>query len=130
MKIPGLISVLLFSSLLSMAQVERKPSPAKQTDTLVHDPGGNKMDRADRKDLVKELDLTREQKIKLKEIRQENMTKKEMIENDRRLSETEKKSQLHSLQKEQAQKIQAILTDEQKEKFKSMRQEAMNKKNQ
>ena len=130
MKIPLFISVLLFSSLLSLAQVERKPSPAKQTDSVINDPGSNKMDRSEKKDMLKELDLTKEQKIKMKEIRQENKSKKEMIENDSRLSETEKKSRLHALQKEQAQKIQAILTDEQKEKFKAMRQEAMKEKNQ
>jgi Spy/CpxP family protein refolding chaperone len=130
MKIPVFISLLLFSSLLSLAQVERKPSPSKQTDSVVHDPGRNKMDRSEKKELLKELDLTKEQKIKLKEIRQENKSKKEMIENDNQLSETEKKSRLHTLQKEQAQKIQAILTDEQKEKLKAMRQEAMKEKNQ
>ena len=130
MKIPLFISVLLFSSLLSLAQVERKPSPAKQTDSVVDHPGSNKMDRSEKKDMLKELDLTKEQKIKLKEIRQENKSKKEMIENDSRLSETEKKTRLHALQKEQAQKIQAILTDEQKEKLKAMRQEAMKEKNQ
>ena len=130
MKIPTLISILLFSSLLSLAQVERKPSPAKQTDSVVDHPGSNKMDRSEKKDMLKELDLTKEQKIKLKEIRQENKSKKEMIENDSRLSETEKKSRLHALQKEQAQKIQAILTDEQKEKLKAMRQEARKEKNQ
>ena len=130
MKIPGLISVLLFSSLLSLAQVERKPSPAKQTDSVANHPGNNKMDRSEKKELLKELDLTKEQKSKLKEIRQDSKAKKEAIENNTRLSETEKKTQLHALQKEQAQKIQAILTDEQKEKFKTKRQEAMKEKDQ
>ena len=45
------------------------------------------------------------------------------------LSEDEKKKQFRELQKEQAKAIQAILTDEQKEKFKAKRQEAMKENN-
>ena len=129
MKIPGLILVLLFSSLLSLSQIERKPAPAMQTDSVSSNTGSNKMDRSEKKELLKELDLTKEQKIKLKEIRQASMAKKEAIENNNQLSETERKTKLRELQKEQAQNIQAILTNEQKEKFKTMRQEAMKEKN-
>ena len=117
--------VLLLSSIISFAQVERKPTPAKAADSASNAPAGKKMDRSNRKDLLKDLDLSREQKIKLKEIRQGNKTKKEAIENNSQLSEDEKKKQLRELQKEQAKSIQAILTDEQKEKFKAKRQEAM-----
>jgi Spy/CpxP family protein refolding chaperone len=129
MKSPGLVLILLFSSLISFAQVERKPSPAKQADSVSNNPGGNKTDKGSRKDLVKELDLSKEQKGKLKEIRQANMAKKEAIENNSQLSETEKKKQLRDLQKEQAQNILAILTDEQKEKFKASRKKAMKENN-
>ena len=55
--------------------------------------------------------------------------KKEAIENNSQLSESEKKTQLRGLQKEQAQNIQAILTDEQKEKFRSIRQGTKKEKN-
>ena len=50
------------------------------------------------------------------------MAKKETIENNLQLNDQDKKRQLHSLQKEQAQNIQAILTDEQKAKFKKNKQ--------
>ena len=129
MKVPGLILVLLFSSIISFAQIERKTSRAKQTDSVGNTPVENTMDKSSRKDMLKELNLTREQKIKLKEIRQTNMAKKEAIENSSQLSESEKKTQLRGLQKEQAQNIQAILTDEQKEKFRSIRQGTKKEKN-
>ncbi|MBL0183251.1 MAG: hypothetical protein IPP96_13505 [Chitinophagaceae bacterium] len=126
MKIPGFILFFLLPSMISVAQIERKPSPSKQADSALSQPG-NSMNN--RKDLLKDLDLTREQKIKLKEIRQANMAKKEAIENNSQLSEEEKKKQFRELQKEQAKNVQAILTDEQKEKFKAKRQEMMQENN-
>lgn len=126
MKIPGFILFFLLPSMISVAQIERKPSPSKQEDSALSQPS-NSMNN--RKDLLKDLDLTREQKIKLKEIRQANMAKKEAIENNSQLSEEEKKKQFRELQKEQAKNVQAILTDEQKEKFKAKRQEMMQENN-
>ena len=72
--------------------------------------------------MFRELDLTREQKIKMKEINQSMKASRETIENDTTLSETEKKTKLRALKKEQIQKIQAILTEEQKNKFRQMRE--------
>lgn len=125
MKTPGLILMLLLPSVISYSQIERKPVPVIKADTVAGNQSAGKVDKADRKDLFKELDLTREQKIKLKEIRQANKEKKEAIESNGQLSEDEKKKQLRELQKEQAKSIQAILTDEQKEKLKAKRREAM-----
>ena len=127
MKIPGLILVLLFSSIISLAQVERVP--AKQADSVINKSAVNTKDKPGKKDLVKELDLSREQKIKIKEIRQSGKAKKDAIENNDQLSTSEKKTQLREQQKEQAKNIQAILTEEQKEKFKTKRQEARKEKN-
>ncbi len=129
MKAPGLILALLLSSIISFAQIERKPAPAKPADSVANDKPAGQMDKANRRDLLKDLDLSREQKIKLKEIRQANKTKKEAIENNSQLPEDEKKKQLRELQKEQAKSIQAILTDEQKEKFRAKRREMMQEDN-
>ena len=128
MKFPGLVLILLISSQISFAQVERKTFPAKQADSVSISSGSNKTEKLSRKDIIKELDLTREQKIKLKGIRQDNMAKQGAIENNSQLSGSEKKMQLRALQKEQAQNIQAILTEEQKEKFKSIRQKEKKEK--
>ena len=116
MKKPSVILLLSFSSLICFAQVER--APAKQPDSLNTSAGVNKKDKVGMKEIMKDLDLTKEQRGKLKEIRQAGKAKKEAIENDAQLTEDEKKKQLRELQKEQAKNIQAILTDEQKEKFK------------
>ncbi len=122
MKIPGIVLMLLCCSFLATSQVERKPSPSTQSDSTGNDTNRNRLNRNRKKDLIKDLDLSREQKIKLKELRQSNMAKKETIENNLQLNDQDKKRQLHSLQKEQAQNIQAILTDEQKAKFKKNKQ--------
>ena len=116
MKIPAIVFALLLTSALASAQIERKPSAA-QSDSTVKASG--KMDnKASRKDRLQDLDLTKEQRSKLKEIRQANQAAKTVIENDAALSEAEKKKQLRDLQKKQAQQIQSILTEEQKAKFK------------
>ena len=59
----------------------------------------------------------------MKSIRQTGQGSKQAIENNVNLTEAEKKKQLRALQIEQAQKVQLILTEEQKEKFKADRQD-------
>ena len=75
MKIPVIIIPLLFSALLSTAQIERKPAVVK-TDSTTGSLSAGTNTKMNRKDRLKELDLTREQKIKLKEIRQSNQAAK------------------------------------------------------
>ena len=118
MKIPAIVLVLLINTLTLSAQVERKPIAIKpdSTQATVSD---NKADKLNRKERLKELDLTKEQKSKMKEIMQAGKASKDAIQNNTQLSETEKKKQLRDLQKAQMQKIQAILTPEQIEKFKA-----------
>ena len=118
MKITVIIISLLFSTVLSSAQIERKPAVVK-TDSATGSSSAGTNTKMNRKDRLKELDLTREQKIKLKEIRQSNQAAKAAIENNAGLSDEEKKKQIHTLQKDQLQKVQAILTEEQKGKFKA-----------
>ena len=73
--------------------------------------------------MLKELDLSREQKIKLKELRQSMKEKKEAIENDDKLSGPEKETKLKELRKEQAKNTMSILTPEQKVKMLKMRKD-------
>jgi len=100
------------------AQIERKLVVEKQ-DSIHTIPADNPSYKQSRKDRFRELDLTREQKSKMKEIMQANKAAKEAIENNTRLSDQDKKKQMRELQKGQMQKIQAILTPEQREKFRA-----------
>ncbi len=118
MKIPFIISVLVFTTLGLSAQIERKPveikkdSPAVLAATATYN-------KKSRREKLEELDLTREQKLKLVDLRQANQTAKTTIENNSNLSDQEKKKQLRDLQKEQAQKLMSILTEEQKAKYRA-----------
>lgn len=118
MKITVVILSLSFAALTSSAQIERKPVVIK-TDSTQTTANDTKVDKQSRKERFKELDLTREQKGKMKEIMQANKAAKDAIENNTQLSDQEKKKQMRELQKAQMQKIQAILTPEQIEKFKA-----------
>lgn len=117
---PILFIFILFSSLLSAAQVERKSPPPKQADSVIANPDQLATNKTTRKDILKELDLTREQRLKIKEIRNGNLAKKTAIENDSLLTDKEKKLRLREIQKIQAEKLQSILTAEQKEKFRRL----------
>ena len=118
MKTPLIAFVFSLVTVSASAQIERKPVAVK-TDSAQTTTNDNKVDKQSRKERFKELDLTREQKGKMKEIMQANKAAKEAIENNTQLSVQEKKKQMRELQKAQMQKIQAILTPEQREKFKA-----------
>ncbi len=120
MKISLIAFILSVVTLTASAQIERKPVAIK-TDSA-QTTSNNKADKQTQKDRLKELNLTKEQKAKVKEIRQAGKSAKEAIEKNTELSETDKKKQLRELQKTQAQKVQAILTEEQKVKFKASKQ--------
>ncbi|MBL7703319.1 MAG: hypothetical protein JNM14_13800 [Ferruginibacter sp.] len=118
MKITFVLLISLFTFTAS-AQIERQPAVAKADSAQQTPVADNKADKQRRKERFRELDLTREQKGKLKEIMQSGKAAKDEIENNTQLSDDDKKKQLHELKKAQAQKIQAILTPEQREKFKA-----------
>jgi Spy/CpxP family protein refolding chaperone len=110
--------LLLINTISASAQIERKPVDIN-TGYAIAINDENTVDKQSRKERLKDLDLTKEQRSKLKEIREANKPAKDAIENNTQLSETERKKQLHALQKDQAQKVQAILTKEQMAKFKA-----------
>lgn len=116
MKYPIIFVAFIFSGLSLSAQIER--TEVGKTDTIAFTAAKEKNKR-NQKDRLKDLDLTKEQRAKVKEIRQAGKEAREAIENNTQLPEQEKKKQLRNLQKEQAQKIQAILTEEQRAKFKA-----------
>lgn len=119
MKISLIIFILSLFTITASAQIERQPVTIKKDSAQAAPAPDDKVDKQSRKERFKELDLTKEQKGKLKEINQSGKAARETIENNTQLSDQDKKKQLRELQRSQMQKIQAILTPEQLEKFKA-----------
>jgi len=121
MKKINALLLFVFSISCSFAQVQRiKPvsKPADSSSTVME---AKAPERESKKEMMKELSLTKEQKMKLKEIRQANKAAMDDVTNDAKLTADEKKAKLKSLRMEQLKNTMAILNDEQKVKMKQMR---------
>ena len=115
--------VLLLGTVSASAQIERKSTLSKNdTTNVVIGNSADNTKKEKKRDMVKDLNLTREQQGKMKEIMKSGKAAKAAIQNNDQLSDQDKKKQLRELKKAQAQKIQVILTPEQLEKFKAARQ--------
>ena len=118
--IAGIAIFLFFISNASLAQIQR--TPVKQpADTNTVSPETSKQENP-RKEIFRELNLSKEQKQQLKAINQTTKAAKETIENDNTLTESEKKTKLLTLRKNNAFKINAMLTEEQKKKFRQLKE--------
>ncbi len=87
-----------------------------------------KMDRSAKMQhaqMFDELNLTQDQKDKMKQIREDNMTKMSAIKNDASLNDTQRQEKIKDLRLEQKKNMETILTDDQKAKMKQLRQEHM-----
>ena len=73
------------------------------------------------------MNLTREQKGKIKEIHQANKSNRDQIMNDATLSEDQKQEKLKAGKRANGNNLQEVLTDEQKAKLKTMRSEKKDK---
>ena len=72
---------------------------------------------------IKELDLSKQQKKEVKKYRRSNKANVAAIKNNAALTEHQKKDKLMQIRKENHEKLQTILTPEQKEKMKQMKKE-------
>ncbi len=99
------------------AQTQRKKAPVAATDSsTVTTPAKT---RGEKRAMMKDLNLTREQKGRLKEMHRANKDKIANVENDDTLSETAKKEKLKVLKKEQLAATLSLLNDEQEAKLKA-----------
>ena len=122
-----LVSTLI--SLSSIAQVQRTGTPSRKTDSVTTAQGANNAGSdMNKKKMMRELDLTKEQKIKLKEARESSKAKQEAISNDDKLTQEQKDAKLLELKRAQAQNMQGILNEEQRAKMKALRQEMIKKR--
>ncbi len=121
MKRGVLVPALTLISLLSFAQVERKTVVKDQADSVSTASFKEQAGKNDRKQMIKDLHLTREQQAKMKEIHQSGRSKKEALLNDNKLTNDERQVKLRALQKEQFDSTMRILNDEQQQKMRNGR---------
>ncbi|HTB53469.1 MAG TPA: hypothetical protein VK718_11915 [Ferruginibacter sp.] len=118
-------TIVSFISLASFAQVQRDaplPGVAQSDSTST----SNKQSFWQQ---MQALDLTKDQRVQLRQIRQTNKATRETILSNDSLTEDQKKMQLKELRKETVKNIHAILTDDQWGKLKAMRAERADSKN-
>ncbi len=117
-------------SINALAQIQRKPAPKPATDTTA--PAGNPVmesgQEKNRKQLLRELKLSKAQKEKMKTMRAASQNEKAKIEQSDSLNAAEKKARLRELKQQQAEKVKTMLTDEQKAKVAAWRQQERKKK--
>ena len=113
-------SLLLFSVQLLSAQVN-----PQQPQELSKNRIDNKKQRGGgmhaRKAMMKELNLTEDQKTRLRELNAGNKEKKQAIQGNSQLTEEQKKEQLKEIRKTEKDNLKQVLTDEQKTKMKELR---------
>lgn len=76
--------------------------------------------------MMSTLNLSETQKTKLKEMRMANKEKRDAILSNSSLSETQKREQLKEMHKAQAQHLESLLTNEQKAKLKTVKDQRKN----
>jgi hypothetical protein len=117
------IILFLFASIVlfaANAQTQRKKEKIATDSTLTTTPAKT---RGQKKEMMKELNLSKEQKIKLRNLKRDNKTKMDAINNDAALTETDKKAKLKELKKQQLAATMSVLNEEQKAKLKQLRKE-------
>src|SRR5690348_11260610 len=116
-----ILSLLIFITYIAPAQVQRVVTNSPKPDSAKGTMPATDNKRLERKKMMRDLDLTKEQRSKLKEIHDAGQAKKEAIEGDDKLSDTEKQNRLRELRKEQSQNTMKILNPEQQQKMKAAR---------
>lgn len=130
MKKLSILLSLIISISCSFAQVQRTKSATKQSsDSLSAITGTKQAGKVGKKQMMKDLNLSREQKSKLKELQLANKAKMDEIKNNDKLTPEEKEAKLKAVRQEQLKSTGAVLNDEQKAKMKQlMKEKQKNKK--
>jgi len=122
-----LLMLLLLAAGLTFAQTSQDTqSSAPEKHAGMHHPNAETVDQHLQM-LSEKLNLTDDQKTKLKPILQDNMEQMKAVRDDSSLSEEQKHAKLKSIHESMHGQINAVLTPEQQAKFKQMRQEQMAK---
>ena len=108
---------------IALSQIRRDPPVTDSSQT-----GMGAQQKITKKEMLDELDLTKDQRIQLKSIRQNNKQQRDMIANNDSLSAEQKKFELKQLRKQTESDINSILTDQQREKYNELKQEMRDQK--
>ena len=119
------ILVLLAASLTFAQTSQESQAPAPENHAGMHH-NGESVDQHLQM-LSEKLNLTDDQKAKLKPILQDQMQQMKAVHEDSSLSREQKRDKLKSIHQSLSDQINAVLTPEQQTKFKQMRQEQMEK---
>lgn len=109
-KLFAIFFFIIFFAFNIIAQVKRESGSSKN---IIN----SNTKKSRNKELMKELNLTKEQKGQVKELRMDMKQKKDEIDNDKSLSPVQRKEKITELRQEQKQKLNRILTAEQKDKL-------------
>ncbi len=120
------MGLMLASFQLVQAQ-ETTQSPQELSKNKVAQKGRRGKGMQDRKAMMQELNLSEEQKTKLREMNEGNRQKKQAILSNSQLTEEQKRSQLNELRESGKGNLQQVLTDEQKAKMKDLRMKRRDK---
>jgi Spy/CpxP family protein refolding chaperone len=107
---------------VASAQIRRTPTPSNPADSMQMNSGNNQQ-KESRKEMFDELNLTKDQRAQIKQIQQSRKAERDAISNSDSLSADQKQMKLKEFRKETEQSINAILTDDQRMKWKQMKQE-------
>lgn len=80
-----------------------------------------KHNKKERKEMMKSLNLSKQQKQQLKAFHKSTKSEREALKNNTALSEEQQKEKLEQMHKESHDKLESILTPEQKQKMLQMR---------
>lgn len=108
------IFVCAFISLASAAFSQRNENRRTTRDSS----SINAVRAGNMKDAIKDLDLSMDQKKKIRDMRRENEKQKAAINQDSNLTEEQKKQKLRELNKKRQERIREILTPEQRKQLK------------
>ncbi|HEY8690877.1 MAG TPA: hypothetical protein VIM07_16690 [Chitinophagaceae bacterium] len=113
-----LLAIIILISLISSKTFsqEKEIQPLHQRDSAIPMKGEHVKK-------IKELNLSKQQKKEVKKYRRSNKAKVAAIKNNAALTEQQKKDQLVQLHNEKHEKLETILTPEQKEKLKKMKKD-------
>ncbi|MEI7472816.1 MAG: hypothetical protein WCJ85_11190 [Chitinophagaceae bacterium] len=113
------MAFLIATSILGTAQIRRIPANNKATSDSSKHALSTDSSQLDRNVFLKELNLTREQQLKLKEIKNATIDSTERINNDPGMNEKDKKLSIRKIRMQELQTIKTLLSPEQFEKFKA-----------